>query len=182
MSDTLSAQKPSGSEDAAKAGNDTVSAKMPPTNFDLASARANATAEGDRNEVFTSLVTGDTDIVGLVAYSIYKQNKHDWLVSFNKQKAREPNEDELYSYIVGESTPRRLAIYRHLAEATLDGRGPKVTVGPATEKFVQRSLANAQSAQASSGGGSNTMAWVIALIVAAAAVLLAGKYGIPGLR
>lgn len=79
---------------------------------------------GDRNTVFGSLVTEDNDVVGLVAYSIYKQNKHDFLVAFSKAKGREPNEVELGAYTMGESTPRRLAIYRHLAQATLDGRGP----------------------------------------------------------
>lgn len=151
--------------------------------FEIAEAAKNPTtdSEFERNEVFTSLVTGDTDITGLVAYSIYKQNKHDWLVAFNKVKMREPNEAELFSYIVGESTPRRLATYRHLAQATLEGRGPTVNVGPATEKFVPRNYTSAASAQPSGGGG-NAVTWIIALIVAVAAVLLAGKYGIPGLR
>jgi hypothetical protein len=79
---------------------------------------------GDRNTVFGALVTEDADVVGLVAYSIYKQNKHDFLVAFSKTKGREPNEAELGAYTMGESTPRRLAIYRHLAQSTLDGRGP----------------------------------------------------------
>lgn len=165
--------------------NDTKSgtAKMPgAAAFEIAEAAKNPTtdSEFERNEVFTSLVTGDTDITGLVAYSIYKQNKHDWLVAFNKVKMREPNEAELFSYIVGESTPRRLATYRHLAQATLDGRGPTVNVGPGTEKYAQRSYTNAGNAQPASGG--NAIVWIIALIVAVAAVLLAGKYGIPGLR
>jgi len=136
--------------------------------------------ESERNEVFTSLVSNDDDIVGLVAYSIYKQNKHDWLIAFNRHKNREPFEDELLSYIIGESTPRRLATYRHLAEATLEGRGPKISMGSGGEKFAQRGFVNSGATQASSGKGAG--AWIIAAIVAIAAVLLAGKYGIPGLR
>lgn len=83
-------------------------------------------AESDHNGVFTTLVTSDQDIVGLVAYSIYKQNKYDWLMAFSRQRGRMPNPDETQSYLHGESTPRRLATYRHLAEATLDGRGLEV--------------------------------------------------------
>lgn len=184
MSDTAVAAKP---VDTVAASNEKTDGgkigKMPGTAFDIDAARTSASGDGERNEVFSSLVTGDNDIVGLVAYSIYKQNKHDWLVAFNKVKSREPTEDELNAYIVGESTPRRLSTYRHLAEATLEGRGPKVTVGPATEKFAQRSFANAQAAQSSgSSGGSSATTWIIAIVVALAAVLLAGKYGIPGLR
>ena len=179
MSDTASTSKPADTRTSAIA----AGAKLPGTAaFDLDAAKKSTAGihDSDRNEVFTSLVAGDADIVGLVAYSIYKQNKHDWLVAFNKLKSREPNEDEAYAYIVGESTPRRLATYRHLAEATLEGRGPKVNVGPASEKFVQRSLGNAHAAQPA--GGSRMITLVIAGVVALAAILAAGKFGIPGLR
>jgi hypothetical protein len=86
----------------------------------------NAAEDGDRNPVFTSLVKADGDIVGLVAYSIYKQNKLDWLLAFQRALGREPSEQENLAYIIGEATPRRLATYRHLAESTLAGSGPDV--------------------------------------------------------
>ena len=76
--------------------------------------------------MFLNLVRGDGDIAGLVAYSIYKQNKLDWLRAFETAQGRPPNDAELASYIIGEGTPRRLATYRHLAEATLAGNGPSV--------------------------------------------------------
>jgi hypothetical protein len=92
-----------------------------------ASANAGSLSQDcERNDVFAKLVTADNDIVGLVAYSIYKQNKFDWLQAFNRAKGREPSDDEIAAYIVGEGTARRLATYRHLAHATLEGRGPDV--------------------------------------------------------
>ncbi|GAC1329759.1 MAG: hypothetical protein NVSMB26_06400 [Beijerinckiaceae bacterium] len=87
---------------------------------------AGAFEEGERNPVFSQLVKADGDIIGLVAYSIYKQNKLDWLLAFQRAFAREPNEQENAAYIIGEATPRRLATYRHLAESTLAGSGPDV--------------------------------------------------------
>lgn len=111
--------------EATKADNKTVTElKRPEPPAPAALADGGLELPGDRNTVFGSLVTEDSDVVGLVAYSIYKQNKHDFLVAFSKTKGREPNEVELAAYTMGESTPRRLAIYRHLAQATLDGRGP----------------------------------------------------------
>jgi hypothetical protein len=92
--------------------------------------RARPAEASDRNLIFTTLVTDDADITGLVAYSIYKQNKLDWLSAFETAKGRAPNEAELASYIIGEGTPRRLATYRHLAEATLAGNGPEVEGAP----------------------------------------------------
>lgn len=88
-----------------------------------------ASADQERVGVFASLVREDSDITGLVAYSIYKQNKLDWLQAFETIKGRAPNESELAAYIIGESTPRRLATYRHLAESTLAGKGPDVEAG-----------------------------------------------------
>ena len=78
----------------------------------------------EHNVVFTSLVQGDDDIVGLVAYSIYKQNKYDWLQAYGRLEGRMPEPAEVHSYLLGESTARRLGTYRHLAQAVLDGRGP----------------------------------------------------------
>lgn len=76
------------------------------------------------NDIFGRLVADDDDIVGLLAYSIYKQNKVDWLISFKRDEGRSPDPTELKSYITGEKTGRRLATYRHLASATLGGQGP----------------------------------------------------------
>jgi hypothetical protein len=69
----------------------------------LALAAPAGEGEVERNVVFQSLVKEDGDITGLVAYSIYKQNKLDWLIAFEKARGRP------------------LATYRQLADATLAG-------------------------------------------------------------
>ena len=137
-------------------------------------------AGSEHNIVFGSLVTGDDDIVGLVAYSIYKQNKHDWLVAFSKAKGREPNEEEAAAYIIGESTPRRLTIYRHLAEATLEGRGPSTAAG--AEGVAQRSYSIA-ARHARESAAPSRMNWTLVglvglAIIAAAAIALAMRFGL----
>jgi hypothetical protein len=141
--------------------------------------------EGDRNVVFQNLVTGDSDIVGLVAYSIYKQNKHDWLVAYWKARARSPQEGELAAYIIGESTPRRLATYRHLAEATLEGRGPDVPAGGLGEAGG-RTYAIAQRQRGFAPGRGETAQWTVPafiglVIVAVVGIWLAARYGLPGI-
>ena len=93
-------------------------------------------ATDERKSVFKSLVQDDSDVVGLVAYSIYKQNKHDFLVAFSRERGREPNEAEIEAYILGEGTPCRLATHRHLAESTLAGRGPDVQTAPGLRPSV----------------------------------------------
>jgi hypothetical protein len=87
--------------------------------------------EAERNPIFDSLVKVEGEVSGLVAYSIYKQNKRAWLNDFQRIVGRPPSESETRAYIIGESTQRRLATYRHLAQATLAGEGPE---GPANAK------------------------------------------------
>ena len=126
---------------------------------------------GDRNSVFGQLVKDDGDIAGLVAYSIYKQNKLDWLRAFEQAKGRAPDETELASYIIGEGTPRRLATYRHLAEATLAGNGPEIDGAPASPA---RAIPAARRFGGRSGEGLTT--GIIALYVLIAVLFVVGFY------
>jgi hypothetical protein len=87
-------------------------------------AAAQTPADEERNPIFDALVTGEGEVSGLVAYSIYKQNKRAWLHDFIRATGRPPSDAETRSYIIGESTERRIATYRHLAAATLAGQGP----------------------------------------------------------
>jgi hypothetical protein len=86
-------------------------------------ARPELEGEVERNPIFDALVGSDEgkDVAGLVAYSIYKQNKRAWLDDFVKTTGRAPSDAETRSYIIGESTERRIATYRRLAASTLAG-------------------------------------------------------------
>lgn len=79
--------------------------------------------ESDHNPIFDALVTQEGEVAGLVAYSLYKQNKRSWIDDFKRLTGRLPNEDETRAYIIGESTERRLATYRLLAQTTLGLQG-----------------------------------------------------------
>ena len=88
-------------------------------------ARPELEGEVERNPIFDALVGSDEeDVAGLVAYSIYKQNKRAWLDDFVKTTGRAPSDAETRSYIIGESTERRIATYRRLAASTLAGDAP----------------------------------------------------------
>ena len=133
--------------------------------------------DSGRNAVFASLVKGDSDITGLVAYSIFKQNELDWLQEFRTAKGREPTESEADSYIIGESTPRRLATYRHLADATLAGNGPDVASGgPATPRAVSLTQ---QAARPAGGLGSSAIVYFVVTLVLLIVVYYAARYGVP---
>ena len=55
-------------------------------------------ADAEHNKIFDSLVTVEGEVAGLVAYSIYKQNKRAWLNDFIRTTGRPPNEAEARAY------------------------------------------------------------------------------------
>jgi len=123
------------------------------------SARPDLEGEVERNPIFDALVGSDgEDVAGLVAYSIYKQNKRAWLDDFVKATGRAPSDAETRSYIIGESTERRLAIYRRLAASTLSGEAPSRSAGW-SKAPISRTAAGAL--------------WALAIVVALGVVYLA---------
>lgn len=131
--------------------------------------------DSGRNAVFAALVKGDSDVTGLVAYSIFKQNELDWLSDFRKARDRDPTEAEADAYIIGENTQRRLATYRHLAEATLQGKGPDVATGVAGVSSVSRS----GETRSSGGFGASTLVYIVLAIAVLVGVYFAARYGVP---
>ncbi len=138
-----------------------------------------AKSESDRNAVFTNLVREDGDIVGLVAYSIYKQNKVDWLSAFEKALGRAPTAAELNAYILGENTTRRLAIYRQLAAATLNGNGTEA----GSETGWQSGSPSGSSAAQAKPATSWLLSSILSYAVLAAAILvgiwIVARYALP---
>jgi hypothetical protein len=122
-------------------------------------ARPKLEGEVERNPIFDALVGSDgEDVPRLVAYSIYKQNKRAWLDDFVKATGRGPSDAETRSYIIGESTERRIATYRRLAASTLAGDAPSRSAWRAKES-MSRTAAGAL--------------WALAIIVALVVVGLA---------
>ncbi|MFV0281303.1 MAG: hypothetical protein ACK5JM_11170 [Rhodoblastus sp.] len=160
----------------APSGND-VSAKRAINDSGADVLSAEIQDEG-RNAVFGALVKGDSDITGLVAYSIFKQNELDWLQEFRTAKSREPSEAEADAYIIGENTPRRLATYRHLADATLAGNGPDIAGGgPSTPRHV--AFPQSPAAKLQSAFGLSAIAYFVLTVVLLVVIYYAARYGMP---
>jgi len=128
---------------------------------------ANDSTDAERNTIFDNLVKVEGEVAGLVAYSIYKQNKRAWLQDFLKATGRPPTEAESRAYIIGESTERRLATYRHLAAATLAGQGPEA---PSSAVRATR--------RAPGRPASFYIVWVIVLLAAVAVLAFALHSGL----
>lgn len=53
---------------------------------------------GDYSTIFQRLVMGEDDVVGLVAYGLYKHSKRDWIIRFREKRGRKPGQPDLVGY------------------------------------------------------------------------------------
>jgi hypothetical protein len=124
--------------DAATGRGETVSLPKISAGPSATDAGAETAGEAERNPIFDALVGPDEDVGGLIAYSLYKQNKRAWLDDFVKATGRAPTDAETRAYIIGESTERRLGTYRHLAASTLAGKGPRTPAASGAARKANR--------------------------------------------
>jgi hypothetical protein len=84
----------------------------------------------DQDPIFNKLVTHDKDLPGLVAYGLYCLTRRDWAEQFNKKHQRQPSETETDAFMTGETTERRLADYRSLADKQIAAAAPSSSTQP----------------------------------------------------
>ncbi len=68
---------------------------------------------------FEQFVKDESDITGLLSFSLHKLSVHEWSRNFSSHFLRDPNDDEKNIFMIGEATPRRVADYRLRAEEML---------------------------------------------------------------
>ncbi|WP_071145768.1 hypothetical protein [Bacteroides ihuae] len=71
------------------------------------------------NFIYEKLVYSEDDLVGLIAYGIYKRHKIEFITSIKEREHRDPNDDECNSFFVASTTESQLKKYRNDAEAVL---------------------------------------------------------------
>jgi hypothetical protein len=140
-----------------------------------------------RNRMFDELVANDDDLIGLVAYALYKQSKRDWLHAFENDKGRAPSQEEINSYIIGECTHRRIETYRRLGADALVRLRPQTSTpmgygnGTSNEGSQTASLARPQSMDDSAKGGflsSSLGRQIIVISVGIIAGIVLIRYGL----
>lgn len=85
--------------------------------------RVDMPASGGRrptNQVYEHLVEGDDDVIGLVAYALYKQDKRDWLATWRRQHSSEPTDDQIDAFIATQMSFGQRDRYRVAARQVLD--------------------------------------------------------------
>ncbi len=72
------------------------------------------------NYIYSKLVEGETDLIGLVAYGLYKNNKIEYLQNFKEKNNREPFEEELDQFNELSCTESSLQNYVRIAETNIN--------------------------------------------------------------
>jgi ATP-dependent Zn protease len=74
-------------------------------------------AKDGYNFIFSKLVEDSNDILGIIAYSFYKQQKIEFIRAFENQNDREPTDDEMRVFYVTSNSDASLESYNAKAEA-----------------------------------------------------------------
>ncbi|WP_287814918.1 hypothetical protein [Pseudomonas sp.] len=81
-------------------------------------------ANGNYNHIYSNLVKNDDDILGILAYSLYKRQKIEFIQTFKQKSGNEPTQDDLAPFHDISNAPSQLESYRHqahyLAQTFLD--------------------------------------------------------------
>lgn len=71
------------------------------------------------NFIYEKLVVSEDDLVGLIAYGIYKKHKIEFITRIKEEQKREPTEEECRSFFIASTTSSQLEKYRSQAENML---------------------------------------------------------------
>lgn len=71
------------------------------------------------NSIYEKLVKSEDDLIGLIAYAIYKKHKIEFITSIKEKEGREPTTDECKIFFNASTTESQLAKYRNDAQSIL---------------------------------------------------------------
>lgn len=103
-----------------------------------------ATPSGNYSRIFERLVRDADDLVGLVAYGLYKQSKRDWIIRFYEENGSRPGQADLENHYKYFSAPADLERFRSeaekmmlsFAEVIVDDRQPEIEDAVRNREFL----------------------------------------------
>ncbi|PVZ41502.1 hypothetical protein [Pseudomonas sp. CC120222-01a] len=78
-------------------------------------------ADGCYNHIYSVLVESDQDTLGIIAYSLYKRQKIEFIQSFKVKHDREPKDIDLAPFHDVSNSPTQLESYRNQASQLVQG-------------------------------------------------------------
>lgn len=93
-----------------------------------------AAALDSERALLATLVAGEEDAEGLVAFALHRRAFLDWVAAFEAAEKRKPDEAEMRMFLLGETAERRIAAYRERASLMIDA--PKIDPAAAPAKTM----------------------------------------------
>jgi hypothetical protein len=100
---------------------------------------------GEHNRAYEQLVSGDDDLIGLIAYSLYKKDKRDFYIGWQEQHGSPPQADHIRAFSATVLTLGQQLRYRTAArdmidayaKTVADAEKPLIEKGAVTERFEE---------------------------------------------
>ena len=100
---------------------------------------------GEVNRAYEQLVSGDDDLIGLIAYALYKKDKRDFYIGWLEQHGSAPQSDHVKAFTASVLTLGQQLRYRTAARDMIDAYAktvsdaekPLIEKGAVTERFEQ---------------------------------------------
>jgi hypothetical protein len=97
----------------------------------------------EHNRAYEQLVSGDDDLIGLIAYSLYKKDKRDFYIGWQEQHGSPPQADHVRAFSATVLTLGQQLRYRTAARDMIDAYAktvsdaekPLVEKGAVTDRF-----------------------------------------------
>lgn len=97
------------------------------------------------NRAYEQLVSGDDDLVGLIAYSLYKKDKRDFYIGWQEQHGAPPQADHVRAFTATVLTLAQQLRYRTAARDMIDAYAktvsdaekPLIEKGAVTDRFEE---------------------------------------------
>lgn len=96
------------------------------------------------NFIYKELVKSDDDLIGLIAYGIYKKHKIEFIEQIQDKFDREPTDEECSAFFITSTTDSQIVKYRNDAESLLSDVVAN-TSAEELESFEEEMLASYQA-------------------------------------
>lgn len=100
------------------------------------------------NNIYDMLVNGEDDLIGLIAYSLYKGHKIEFIENIENEHKRCPTKEDFEAFNVSASTEGQLDKYRDAAEKLLLTLALNTTQDAIDDKLQELNENHLQSLQA----------------------------------
>jgi hypothetical protein len=102
-------------------------------------------SDTDGRRAYEQLVSGDEDLIGLIAYGLYKKDKRDFHINWHEQHGTPPQPDHVRAFAASVLTLGQQLRYRTAARDMIDAYAktvsdaekPLIERGAVTERFEQ---------------------------------------------